>query len=358
MSHSISRGKAACLTLAALLSLAPAAIGQAGTKKSCSTITTAALGECRNAAQGDLDAGIGICQNVSDKTQQKTCISDAKSAFKDAVDSCKAQRAARKDVCKSLGEAPYEPGFAPADFDTNFNTPPHLNPLFPVAIGDEWTYHSMIDPNTTEVDHVVIRDATKSIDGGSGAVTCVVAHDVVTDNDVLSEVTEDWFGQAKNGDVYYCGEQAKQYQSFTGDTPPEPELVGVEGSFKAGVNGALPGILMLATPTVGKLYRQEFSLGEAEDLGQVLSTTYKFGQSSDLDAHVPQALAEKLCSNSDCLVTRDFSPLEPDAIERKYYAPGIGDFLEIDLSTGTVTQLVSCVMHPADARCDTLPQPP
>jgi hypothetical protein len=327
-----------------VLVILTAPLGASAAGKFCSATTSAAFDACENAARDDLDTALGVCGNVSDHDARSQCIADAKDARHEAEQSCKDQRAARREVCHTLGEARYEPSFDPADFDADFEHLTHPNPYFPLAIGDQWTYAS-----PGEVDTVRITSATKSISG----VTCIVSHDVVTTDGDLSEDTDDWFAQAKNGDVFYCGEQAKQYESFDGDDPREPELVGIEGSFKAGRDGAQTGILFLAAPTVGALYRQEFDLGNAEDLGEVLSTTYAFGQSAELDQFVPQALAQLLCSGN-CVVTRDFSPLEPDAVERKYYAPGIGDFLEVDLGTGAVTQLVDCNF---DKRCAMLPTP-
>jgi len=313
--------------------------------KFCSSTAASAFSACQNSARDDLNTALGICTNLSDDAARSACMKDARSERHDADDLCREQLSARRSVCKKLGEARYEPSFDPADFDTDFAHPSHPNPYFPTAIGDRWVYKS-----GSEVDTVEITEATKLIDG----VTCIVSHDVVKDDGDLTEDTNDWFAQAKSGAVFYCGEEAKQYESFDGDEPRVPELVGNEGSFKAGRDGAQTGILFLPTATVGALYRQEFSLGTAEDLAQVLSTTYKFGQDAELDQFVPQALAELLCGAGDCVVTRDFSPLEPDSIERKYYAAGIGDFLEIELDTGVVTQLVECNF---DARCGMLPSP-
>jgi hypothetical protein len=343
MSLSNSRVSAYLTVAAAFLALAPAT-AQAGAKKSCSATAQAALSACKNSAQSDQQNAIGLCRNVSDSTEQKTCLQDAKSTFQDDVDSCKEQRTARGDVCDLLGEDPYEPAFDPNDFDTNFAALTHPNPFFPLDIGSEWTFVS-----GDETDHMVITSKTKLIDG----VTCLVSHDQVTTGGQVTEDTKDWFAQAKNGDTWYCGEDTAQFETFPGDNPQEPELVGIEGAFKAGRDGDLPGILVLANPTVGAAHRQEFSLNNAEDIAEVLSTTYAFGQSADLDTHVPQALAELLC-DGHCLVTREFSPLEPDGDERKYYAPGIGDFLEIETATGNVTQLVDCNVDP---RCATLPAP-
>jgi hypothetical protein len=101
------------------------------------------------------------------------------------------------------------------------------------------------------------------------------------------------------------------------------------------------------------VYRQEWVLLDAEDAAEVLSIAYGFGADPELDAFVPQDLADLLCSD-DCLVTRDFTPIEPDVAERKYYAPDIGLFLEVDGETGDVVQLVDCSF---DSRCALLPSP-
>jgi hypothetical protein len=111
---------------------------------------------------------------------------------------------------------------------------------------------------------------------------------------------------------WYFGEIARNYDN--GD------LANLDGSWRAGVDGAQPGIVMRARPRVGEVYRQEFRLGDAEDLAQVLSLSG--------NAAVPAA------SCGDCVVTREFTPLEPDLVERKFYAPGIGLILEVDLETG------------------------
>jgi hypothetical protein len=347
MSNRLARREAFALGFAILLvPLAASAGGARGSHgKFCSATTQAAFGACLSATQDDLGTALGICTNVSDPGDRAQCVSDAMDARREGLQTCKDQRSARGDVCDAVGEDRYEPSFAPEDFDSDFSHLTRPNPYFPLGIGDTWTYAT-----GTETDTVTIRDATKQIAG----VTCIVSHDVVTDDGDLTEDTNDWIAQAKNGDVEYCGEEAKQYESFDGDDPREPELVGNEGSFKAGREGGQPGILFLAHPTVGTTYRQEFDLGNAEDVSQVLSTTYAYGQDPDLDANVPASLAQLLCSNADCVVTRDFTALEPDVVERKYYAAGIGDFLEIDLSNGDVTQLVNCNF---DARCAMLPTP-
>jgi hypothetical protein len=165
------------------------------------------------------------------------------------------------------------------------------------------------------------------------------------------EDTNDWYAHGKNGDVFYCGEETREFETFTGDDPEEPELVSIEGAFKAGRDGAKPGLRFPGSPVAGKAYRQEFSPGKAEDVAQIVTTTYGFGSNPDLDALMPQALADVLCSN-DCVVTREFTPLEPDSFELKYHAPHIGTFFEVKHPGGAFIQLVDCNV---DAKCASLP---
>ena len=100
-----------------------------------------------------------------------------------------------------------------------------------------------------------------------------MVNDVVEEDDDAIEDTDDWYAQDMDGNVWYCGEIAKNFETFEGDDPEDPELVDIEGSWKAGRDYAKPGILMLAAPMVGDVYRQEVSWGDAEDVAEVISTT-------------------------------------------------------------------------------------
>ena len=220
--------------------------------------------------------------------------------------------------------------------------PSHPNPYFPMTVGNRWQYVS-----PTETDVITVVDETKLIAG----VRCLVFRDIVSEDGAIHEATDDWFAPAKDGSVWYFGEEVKNYETFRGDRPRRPELVSIDGSFKAGRDGDKPGIIALAAPRVGAIYLEEFSLGNAEDVTEVLSTTYSYGHNAELDASVPRALAELLC-RGDCLVTKNYSLLEPGLFARKYSAPGIGVFLEIE-NTGEVVRLVRCNF---DRRCAGLPQ--
>jgi len=309
----------------------------------CSATADAVFGACGNQVQDDNWVAEAICINVSDDAERAQCLADADASRRDGDQLCGEQLAARRDACTSLGEGRYDPVLDPAAFDDDFTNLSHPNPYFPLAIGNRWEYRS-----GTELDTVEIVNETKLIAG----VRCIVARDQVTDGGDLTESTDDWYAQAKDGNVWYFGEETQTFESFEGDNPRTPELVGIEGSFKAGRDGDKPGIIFRAAPTRGETYVEESSLGNAEDGTEILSTTYAFGSDPELDGSVPQQLAELVCSG-DCVVTKNFSLLEPGVFARKYYARGIGVFLEVE-STGEVIQLVNCSFDP---RCAMLPTP-
>ena len=264
--------------------------------------------------------GQASCLNVSDRRDRRACERDVRAERRDAFGQCKNQLEARFEVCDLLGEDRYDPDFSPE----NFVDPDAIgagvapNPYVPLVPGNRWVYRA-------EGEQVVVEvtDRTKLIEG----VTCRVVNDVVSKDGELVEDTDDWFAQDLDGNVWYCGEEVKDYESFAGDEPPRPELVAIDGSFKIGRNGARPGILALAAPQVGDAYRQEFLIGEAEDFVEVISIT---GTES----------APGGSCDGDCVVTRDFTPLSPEAQENKYYAPGIGLILEVDLLEGGRLELV------------------
>ena len=120
--------------------------------------------------------------------------------------------------------------------------------------------------------------------------------------------------------------RSRRADSFLGHGPTilaefeEGKLATREGSFEAGVDGALPGVIMPAEPAVGMEYRQEYYEGEAEDNGAVLA----LGQQAD----VP------LGHFDDVLLTADTIAIEPDVLEYKLYAPDVGMVTALGISGG------------------------
>ncbi|MEO5952165.1 MAG: hypothetical protein ABIQ44_06790 [Chloroflexia bacterium] len=127
----------------------------------------------------------------------------------------------------------------------------------------------------------------------------------------LIEETYDWYAQDKAGNVWYFGEDTKQYK--------DGSLTGTKGSWEAGVNGAEAGIIMGAKPQVGDSYRQEYSKGIAEDTAQVLS--------------VNETVATPYGSFKGCLQTLDASTLDLQLKEHKYYCSEAGGSVTLIVDT-------------------------
>jgi hypothetical protein len=133
-------------------------------------------------------------------------------------------------------------------------------------------------------------------------VKCAVISDIVTSNDTLVEKTTDWYAQDKVGNVWYFGEDSKDYTNGV--------VSSTQGTWEAGVDNAQPGIVMHAKPKIGEEYRQEYRPGVAEDKGNVLQV--------DALLKVPYG------SYNHVVLTLDTDPLNPDKIEHKWYGAGIG----------------------------------
>ena len=190
----------------------------------------------------------------------------------------------------------YAPHINPSEFATTID-----NKYFPLKPGTTFVYkgNSGGDP---ERDVMSVTHSTKQIMG----VKCVVVDDRIWAQGKLSEKTFDWYAQDKKGNVWYFGEDTKEYENGK---------VSTEGSWEAGKAGAKPGIIMLAHPKVGQTYRQEYKKGVAEDMAKVL----------DLNGSVKVSYG----SFHHAVVTKEWSPLETGVVAHKYYGAGAGDVKEV-----------------------------
>jgi hypothetical protein len=187
----------------------------------------------------------------------------------------------------------YRPDIDPARFVDRID-----NPYLPLLPGARWVYE---DATSGEHTEVAVTADRKQILG----ISAVVVRDTVTVDGEVQEDTYDWFAQDVEGNVWYLGEHSEEH---------EDGKISTAGSWEAGVDGALPGIVMPAHPEAGQAYRQEFYPGEAEDLAEVV----RLGAADD----VPTG------SYHDVVVIEEWNPLEPDVVEQKHYAPGVGQILE------------------------------
>lgn len=289
---------------AAAQSEAAAAAGGACTKTS-----EALRKSCRNATEAEYWRDVGSCQNRLNAKRTEACIESATEGRDEAQQLCGEQFDAREAACDAVGQERYSPKIDPKDFVKRID-----NPFYPLIPGTRYTYKGETDEGVETVV-ISVTNKTETILG----VECTVVRDTVTLKGEVIEDTIDWFAQDKAGNVWYFGEISKGYE--------DGDLVSLAGSWRAGVDGAKPGIVMPANPRVGNAFRQEFSAGIAEDYAIILNLA---GKDS-----VPAASC-----NGDCVVTRDLVPLEPDANERKFYARGVGFILEVDEPTGARVELV------------------
>ena len=198
---------------------------------------------------------------------------------------------------ESTKSASYSPGIKPSEFTTKID-----NKYFPLKPGTTFVYRGKT-VDAIEGDIVAVTTGTKNIMG----VECVVVNDKVTEDGKLTEQTYDWYAQDNRGNVWYFGEDSREYENG--------KVKSTEGSWEAGKHGAKPGIIMPASPKVGETYRQEYLKGVAEDMARPVkldgSTTVPYGTFHNV------------------LVTDEWTPLEKNVAEQKYYAPGVGNVLEL-----------------------------
>lgn len=189
----------------------------------------------------------------------------------------------------------------PADFSIDID-----NPYWPMAPGSKWVYSETDTEGTRENVVVEVTDETKMISNG---IEARVIRDTVSEDGVPVEVTDDWYAQDRDGNIWYLGEYVTNYK--------DGEVLDHGGSFEAGVDGAQPGIAMPANPEPGLSYRQEYYKGEAEDEGVVITVGKE-------QVQVPFGFFDK-----DVLMTRDLVPTEPKVQELKFYAPNVGPLLSV-----------------------------
>ncbi len=183
---------------------------------------------------------------------------------------------------------------------------PLVNDYFPLEPGMAWVFEG-----GGEHVEVSVTGDTKMIMG----VTTHVIRDQVFVGGQLEEDTRDWYAADNVGNVWYFGEETAEYK--------DGQISTTEGSWEAGISGALPGIIMLAHPRVGDTYRQEYLKGTAEDVAKVYAV--------DESITVPKDTYDLV------IVTEDWSLLEPDVHERKWYAPGVGVVSEETIQGGSGT---------------------
>ncbi len=226
----------------------------------------------------------------------------------EAATSPTAARSTPVSSAPSTSQGP-EPTFDPVNFPAGATID---NPWFPLIPGTTFTARGTKDGEPA-IDVFAVIDRTKVIEG----VTARVVEDRLTLSKVLHEKTTDYYAQDSAGNVWYLGED-------TAELDKNGNVVNRDGSWLAGVDGAIPGIYMEANPTIGHQYRQEFYKGQAEDHFAVLSLS--------------ESLSVPFGSFDNVLLTKEWTPLEPDVLDNKFYVRGLGQIREVAVK-GPVEEL-------------------
>lgn len=284
---------------------------------------------CRTEVGQEHQTHLANCLNLATGAERSECRREAREIRKEDGAECRDQRDARMDACELLDEDRYDTEpltdasleFVHPDTIGNGNA---VNPFFPLEVGRTTVLRAGQNFEETVVVHVT--DQTREVLGQPCRI--VVDAVVLTKENAGSfeyeaiEVTDDLYAQTTNGDLYYCGETARNFEDGV--------LRDLEGSFEAGLAFAKSGVLIKAAPVVGDAHRQEFLLGEAEDLITYVDTA------ADVPLEEGGENPKYPCA-SQCLKTAEFIPPEPGAGEFKYYRSGIGFVLGIALEDGEPT---------------------
>ena len=119
----------------------------------------------------------------------------------------------------------------PASFTTNID-----NRYWPMKPGTRWTYQEVESGSTYDV-MVTVSNVTKKMANG---VTARVVRDTVSEGGAVVEDTFDWYAQDAKGNIWYMGEQTAEYEGG--------KVATREGSWEAGVEGAMAGVALPADP--------------------------------------------------------------------------------------------------------------
>jgi hypothetical protein len=205
-------------------------------------------------------------------------------------------------------------GIDPADF-----TSPVKNPYFPITPGKVFVYRGT-EGGDRLVEHLRVTQRTKTIQG----VTTTVISDILFSNGVLGEKTTDWYANDNAGNVWYFGEKTATYR-------PNGQIESREGSWLAGVNGGVAGIIMPADPKPTDAYRQEFLVRHAEDQAWIVTRHES--------ATVPYGAVDEVVRSYE------WTRLEPNVVSEKLYAPHLGIVQEGDIAGGTEFMQLVDVRH-------------
>ena len=150
-----------------------------------------------------------------------------------------------------------------------------------------------------------------AIGGRLRTVRTAVVEERELEGGELKEISRNFFALCRGtNDLYYFGEEVDIYE--------DGEVVSHAGAWRAGEDGAQPGILMPGTFLLGSRYFQERAPGAALDRAE----------------HTAEGLEVETEAGTfhDCVEVTETTPLEPGSESVKVYCPGVGLVFDNDLA--------------------------
>lgn len=146
---------------------------------------------------------------------------------------------------------------------------------------------------------ITVLDETKNV----GGIETRVVVERESRGGIPIEVSRNYYAiHPRTKDVYYLGEEVDIYK--------HGKVSGHEGAWAHGTNGAAFGLMMPGAPVQGLRHFQELAPDVAMDRAEVVS--------------VHERVATRAGTFSDCLKTKETTPLEIFSTSYKLYAPGVG----------------------------------
>jgi len=266
----------------------------------CESFSHSSVESCRHSAKAGFWAARANCATLGDALARQTCLDAASAELDTALGVCDAQLAARLRFCEVLATYP-DPGIDPDHFVGVVD-----NPYFPLTPGVTFVYESHTDAGLKR-RNVSVTGETREILG----VECVVVRELETLDGVVVETSDEWFAQDVEGNVWCFGEHSLEFE--------DDKLVDVDNR-QVGSDGVRAGICMKAAPGIADTYYHQFAPGHSEEIAEVLG--------------VDESVTIRSGTFDGCVKIGTSSLLDPEEVDYKYYAPGIGLILDANDDDG------------------------
>jgi len=177
------------------------------------------------------------------------------------------------------------------------------NPFFSLVPDDQLVLAGVEGKEELEVVITVLSDTRDVTVPGLGTISTRVVEERESVDGELAEISRNFFAICEEtNSVFYFGEKVDIYE--------DGEIVSHDGAWEAGVDGALPGIVMPGTFLLGSRYFQEMAPDVAMDRGE--------NAAMNLTVEVPAGTFE------NSIMIFETSTLGASDRSIKIYAPGIG----------------------------------